>query len=93
MIRHPEQSKSSGLADPRGSRLLTRLTSPVIGQLNGRSRAVSGLIPGNPTKDINFLKQHVVSRGGEYFFVPSIQTIKVSFLQPALGLVRIDITT
>jgi len=47
---------------------------PIIGQNNGGGRFSSGLDPSNPGLDLNLI-DFVVSRGGEYFFTPSIPAI------------------
>ena len=70
--------------------------SLIIGSLsNGTEvvpRNVSGLVLNNPDKNITFPIQHVVSRGGEYFFVPSIRAIRVSFFFYLIPLVYNDVT-
>lgn len=40
-------------------------------------RPVIGLVPTDANKAITFPTHHIVSRGGEYFFVPSLKVIKV----------------
>jgi Dyp-type peroxidase family len=52
---------------------------PLVGQLNGNPRPIVGLIPQDANEVITFPTQHVVSRGGEYFFVPSIKAIETGF--------------
>jgi hypothetical protein len=47
---------------------------PVIGQYNGAGTFASGLDVNNPSA-IMSLMPFVVSRGGEYFFSPSISAI------------------
>lgn len=48
---------------------------PIVGQNNGGPRMVNGLNPAAPNQQINILAETVVSRGGEYFFSPSIQAL------------------
>jgi Dyp-type peroxidase family len=48
---------------------------PIIGALAGAPRVVSGLDPTNPNHDITLVTDFVVSRGGEYFFSPSLSAI------------------
>jgi len=56
--------------------------SPIIGSLDNSTvvvpRDVVGLVPSDANKVITFPLHHIVSRGGEYLFVPSIQAIRVS---------------
>ncbi|KAJ7154720.1 fungal peroxidase [Mycena filopes] len=48
---------------------------PVIGALAGAQRVVAGLDPTDSTKTTTLTTDFVVSRGGEYFFVPSLSAI------------------
>ncbi|KAF8217810.1 DyP-type peroxidase [Mycena galopus ATCC 62051] len=48
---------------------------PIIGALAGAQRVVSGLDPTNSTKTLTLTTDFVVSRGGEYFFSPSLSAI------------------
>ncbi|KAJ7255204.1 fungal peroxidase [Mycena rebaudengoi] len=48
---------------------------PIIGAQNGAARSVTGLDPTDPNKSITLTKDFVVSRGGEYFFSPSLSAI------------------
>ncbi|KAJ7723414.1 fungal peroxidase [Mycena metata] len=48
---------------------------PIIGANQGAQRAVSGLDPTNPSRTITLATDFVVSRGGEYFFSPSLSAI------------------
>jgi len=48
---------------------------PIIGALAGAQRIVSGLDPTDPNHDITLVTDFVVSRGGEYFFSPSLSAI------------------
>src|SRR5260221_14497206 len=74
----PETSQN--LCNPlmRSPLLIQSQNSPLIGQLNGSPRNVVGLDPKNANGVITFPTQFVVSQGGEYFFSPSIKTLKVS---------------
>ncbi|KAJ6571984.1 dye-decolorizing peroxidase precursor [Mycena capillaripes] len=48
---------------------------PVIGALAGAQRLISGLDPTDATKTTTLTTDFVVSRGGEYFFSPSLSAI------------------
>ncbi|KAJ7512546.1 fungal peroxidase [Mycena galericulata] len=48
---------------------------PIIGAAEGAQRVVTGLDPTNPTKPTTLTIDYVVSRGGEYFFTPSLSAI------------------
>ncbi|KAJ7201686.1 fungal peroxidase [Mycena pura] len=48
---------------------------PIIGALAGAQRVVSGLDPTDPTKTLTLTTDFIVSRGGEYFFAPSLSAI------------------
>ncbi|KAF8513631.1 DyP-type peroxidase [Gautieria morchelliformis] len=48
---------------------------PIIGANGGQERFVSGLDPTNSTRDMTLVTDFVRSRGGEYFFSPSIAAI------------------
>jgi len=52
---------------------------PVIGQNAGQARFVSGLDPTNASKDFTLVMDFVQSRGGEYFFSPSLSALKTKF--------------
>ena len=60
--------------------------SPIIGSLDNSSvvvpRDVVGLVPSDANKVITFPTHHIVSRGGEYFFIPSIKAIMVGLRCP-----------
>ncbi|KAF8583284.1 dye-decolorizing peroxidase precursor [Ramaria rubella] len=49
---------------------------PIIGANAGQARFVSGLDPTNSSRDFTLVTDFVQSRGGEYFFSPSITAIK-----------------
>ena len=51
---------------------------PIIGAAGAGQRTVNGLVVGQPKVD-TLLNRWVVARGGEYFFVPSISTLKDVF--------------
>lgn len=46
----------------------------IIGQANAGSRFVSGVDPADPNHDLTLL-EFVRSRGGDYFFSPSISAL------------------
>ncbi|KAJ7676453.1 hypothetical protein B0H17DRAFT_1170464 [Mycena rosella] len=48
---------------------------PIIGANKGASRVVNGLDPTNSSRPITLTTDFVVSRGGEYFFSPSLSAI------------------
>ncbi|KAJ7033172.1 fungal peroxidase [Mycena alexandri] len=48
---------------------------PIIGALAGAQRVVGGLDPTNSAKTTTLTTDFVVSRGGEYFFAPSLSAI------------------
>ncbi|KAJ7669280.1 fungal peroxidase [Mycena polygramma] len=48
---------------------------PIIGAAAGAQRVITGLDPTNSTKAITLTTDFVVSRGGEYFFSPSLSAI------------------
>lgn len=49
---------------------------PIIGaRLDGQARFVHGLDPTDPNKETTLIVDFVQSRGGEYFFSPSISAL------------------
>jgi hypothetical protein len=57
---------------------------PIIGQTTtGGSRTMTGAFAGNTTRPLNLLAQWVNSKGGEYFFSPSIPALKDTFATAA----------
>ncbi|KAF8584885.1 Dyp-type peroxidase [Ramaria rubella] len=48
---------------------------PIIGANEGKPRNVQGLDPANQTRNITLYTDFVESRGGEYFFSPSLSAI------------------
>lgn len=58
----------------------TSLSSPIVGQIGGAPRVVAGLDPADANRDITIVQQHVVSRGGEYFYSPSLAALKSGFV-------------
>ncbi|KAK7678568.1 hypothetical protein QCA50_018440 [Cerrena zonata] len=55
---------------------------PIIGQApdpNSRVRVVGGTNPQNATANLSLPTDWVVSKGGEYFFAPSISALKTTF--------------
>ncbi len=57
---------------------------PIIGALSsGGVRDMFGLSIGNPTEEFAF-NRWIVAKGGEYFFVPSIPTLRDVFAQTGL---------
>lgn len=53
----------------------------IIGQ--GSSRSIVGFDPNNPEKSLPLPEEWVVSKGGEYFFSPSISALQETFAQAA----------
>jgi deferrochelatase/peroxidase EfeB len=49
---------------------------PIMGEANGAIRWFTGADPNNPTAQTGLPMDFVVSRGGEYFFSPSISAIR-----------------
>ncbi|KAJ7054385.1 fungal peroxidase [Mycena amicta] len=52
---------------------------PIIGANKGAPRIVNGLDPTNSTRGITIMTDFIVSRGGEYFFSPSISALATKF--------------
>jgi len=52
---------------------------PIIGQINGQPRQVAGMDPTDQSKNLTLPSDFVVSRGGAYFFSPSITALKTKF--------------
>ncbi|KAJ7725949.1 fungal peroxidase [Mycena metata] len=48
---------------------------PIVGQNSGAPRVVGGLDPTNSTKTTTLTTDFIISRGGEYFFSPSLSAI------------------
>jgi hypothetical protein len=49
---------------------------PIIGANQGQPRTIAGAIdPGSPSSTLTMTTDFVVSRGGEYFFAPSLSAI------------------
>ncbi|KAJ7037240.1 fungal peroxidase [Mycena alexandri] len=48
---------------------------PIIGAAGGAERPVNGLDPTGPVRNFTLSTDFVVSRGGEYFFAPSLSAI------------------
>jgi hypothetical protein len=52
----------------------------IIGQTNeGGVREMTGTNPGDPNATLNLTEHWVKTRGGEYFFSPSIRALKDTF--------------
>jgi hypothetical protein len=51
----------------------------MLGANNGKPRVVSGMNPFDPEQDIALPFDFIVSRGGDYFFSPSISALKSPF--------------
>lgn len=49
---------------------------PLLGQNNGSARWTHGLNPMDTTQNITLPQQFVISRGGEYFLIPSISAMQ-----------------
>ena len=54
---------------------------PIIGQASGDpgARVMGGTNPQNATQNLPLPAEWVVSKGGEYFFAPSISALKSTF--------------
>ncbi|KDQ17406.1 hypothetical protein BOTBODRAFT_106029, partial [Botryobasidium botryosum FD-172 SS1] len=52
---------------------------PIIGQANGAPRQVAGMDPNNQSKNLTLPSHFVASKGGQYFFSPSITALKTKF--------------
>ncbi|KAK0220764.1 hypothetical protein EDD85DRAFT_1028640 [Armillaria nabsnona] len=53
---------------------------PIIGQAgNGGIRMLSGTDPADPNVELTLTEEFVVPRGSEYFFTPSIKSLKETF--------------
>ncbi|KAI0070456.1 Dyp-type peroxidase [Panus rudis PR-1116 ss-1] len=53
---------------------------PIIGQTNDtKNRSITGTDPNNQTATLALIDEWVLSKGGEYFFVPSIPALKSTF--------------
>jgi hypothetical protein len=55
---------------------------PIIGQSNDANPVMTGIDPKNPVTPLSLpdeAKQWVVSKGGEYFFSPSIPALENTF--------------
>lgn len=48
---------------------------PIIGANHGQQRFTQGLDPANQTRNITLPLDFIISRGGEYFFSPSLSAI------------------
>ncbi|KAH7096160.1 DyP-type peroxidase [Auriculariales sp. MPI-PUGE-AT-0066] len=49
---------------------------PILGANHGEARYIKGAYISNPTEAMNIPNDFIVSRGGEYFFAPSISAIR-----------------
>ncbi|KAK0496631.1 peroxidase TAP [Armillaria luteobubalina] len=53
---------------------------PIIGQAgNAGIRMLSGTDPADPNAELTLTEEFVVPRGGEYFFTPSVKSLKETF--------------
>ena len=74
----------SPLASTRVCVLLAFLVNPlsvfcflvVIGQKNSTGRQMGGFDPNAQANDLSLPVEFVISKGGAYFFTPSISTLK-----------------
>ncbi|PVF93168.1 Dyp-type peroxidase [Serendipita vermifera] len=62
---------------PPNPQKLTKGPDPVVGQNNGGTRTIIGFAQGDPSEPLTLNEDFVVTQGGEYFFLPSIHTLKV----------------
>ncbi|KAH8102235.1 Dyp-type peroxidase [Cristinia sonorae] len=52
---------------------------PIIGQVNSGTRSMTGANPNAATASLQLPTEWVVSKGGEYFFSPSLPALKTTF--------------
>lgn len=53
---------------------------PIIGLVSDNSlRTMGGADPAQPTKNLTLSAEWVLSKGGEYFFAPSISALRSTF--------------
>ena len=60
--------------NPDGS-VLSPGFDPIIGQADNAARTMVGFDPKAQANTLNLTNEWVISRGGEYFFVPSITAL------------------
>lgn len=73
---HLIQKKWSNAPDFPPAKNVTTGFDPIIGQANGQSRQTLGTSSGS---SVTLPRDFVLSRGGEYFFLPSIKALKTKF--------------
>ena len=56
--------------------------SVVIGQKNGLGRQMGGFNPNAQAEQLSLPNQFVISKGGAYFFTPSISTLRTKIGTP-----------
>ena len=57
------------------------MTGLTVGQQDGKPRTLIGTDPKNQSATLTLPSEFVVSKGGEYFFSPSITALKGVFTQ------------
>ncbi|KAJ6533653.1 DyP-type peroxidase [Mycena capillaripes] len=74
-IAHGFQFLQESWANNQGFRQPGVGFDPIIGAAAGAARPVNGLDPKNPARNLTLTTDFVVSRGGEYFFAPSLSAL------------------
>ena len=49
---------------------------PIVGQQAGKARTMSGYQPKDVAKELVLPQDYVVPQGGEYYFLPSMTTLR-----------------
>lgn len=59
---------------------------PIIGQIHGGERQMTGTDAENLSQVLKISQEFVVAQGGEYFFLPSLSTLRIiaqsAFVKP-----------
>ncbi|TVY68670.1 Dye-decolorizing peroxidase msp1 [Lachnellula suecica] len=76
-----QQSWANNVSFPPKLGVPTPGIDPIIGQ--AATRALVGVDPDVATKELDLTAEWVVSKGGEYFFSPSISALRDTFVQAA----------